>query len=195
MSQAVRLGVVGAGSISIRGILPHCTMNDVANSVRVTAVCDPVFERAQAAAQRFAVPYVYATMEELLASGQVDAVSIASPIGIHYEQGKLAIEHGVHIHFNKSMTTTVDEADDLIARAANKGVKLVSSPGEMLRSRHQRIRDLVQNGDLGRLTWAVTGAAFGQYHEKENVRHGNDPLTNINPAWYFRRPVVGRSMI
>ena len=191
MSQAVRLGVVGAGSISIRGILPHCTMDDIADSVRVTAVCDPVFERAQAAAQRFGVPHAFATIEELLASGQVDAVSIASPIGIHYEQGKLAIEHGVHIHFNKSMTTTVDEADDLIARAASKGVKLVSSPGEMLRARHQRIRELVQNGDLGRLTWAVTGAAFGQYHEKENVRHGNDPLTNINPAWYFRRPGGG----
>lgn len=191
MSQSVRLGVVGAGSISIRGILPHCTMEDVADRVRITAICDPVFERAQAAAHKFGADHAYATMEELVSSGTVDAVTIASPIGVHYEQGKLAIEHGLHIHFNKSMTTTVDEADDLIERAAAKGVKLVSSPGEMLRPRHQMIRQMVQNGDLGTLTWAVTGSAFGNYHQNESVRHGNDPLSNINPAWYFRRPGGG----
>ena len=103
MSEILRIGVVGTGSISVRGILPHLTMEDVQDRVRVTAVCDPVFERAQAAAERFGVPHAYPDMGELLASGQVDAVSIASPIGLHYEQGKLAIEHGVHIHFNKSM--------------------------------------------------------------------------------------------
>ncbi|MBI1297800.1 gfo/Idh/MocA family oxidoreductase [bacterium] len=192
MSHPVRLGIIGTGSISIRGLLPHLTMDDVQDRVTVTAVCDPVFERAEAAAARFGVPHAFTSAEELLASGSVDAVSIASPIGFHYEQGKQAIEAGMHIHFNKSMTTTVEEADDLIARAAAKGVKLVSSPGEMLRPRHQRIREMIHEGVLGTLTWAVTGSAFGRYHEDEaSVRHGDDPLTNINPAWYFRRPGGG----
>ena len=192
MSQPVRLGIIGTGSISIRGLLPHLTMEDVQDRVNVTAVCDPVIERAEAAAARFGVPHAFATAEELLSSGAVDAVSIASPIGFHYEQGKQAIEAGMHVHFNKSMTTTVDEADDLIALATAKGVKLVSSPGEMLRPRHQHIRDMINEGVLGTLTWAVTGSAFGRYHENESsVRHGDDPLTNINPAWYFRRPGGG----
>lgn len=191
MSEILRIGVVGTGSISVRGILPHLTMEDVQDRVRVTAVCDPVYERAQAAAERFGVPHAFREMGELLASGQVDAVSIASPIGLHYEQGKLAIEHGVHVHFNKTMTTTVDEADDLITRAAQQGVKLVSCPGQMLRPVFQRYRELIQEGALGRLTWATTGAAFGNYHENERVRGGSDPLSNINPAWYFRRPGGG----
>lgn len=191
MSDIVRIGVVGTGSISVRGILPHLSMEDVQDRVRITAVCDPVYERAKAAAARFGVPNAYQDYEELLASGTVDAVTIASPIGFHYEQGKLAIEQGLHVHFNKSMTTTVDEADDLIERAKAKGVKLVSCPGQMLRPLFQRIRELVQGGDLGQLTWAVTGSAFGTYHEKESVRHGDDPLSNINPAWYFRRPGGG----
>lgn len=191
MSQPVRLGIIGTGSISLRGLLPHLTMEDVQDRVNVTAVCDPILERAQAAAARFNVPHAFASAEELLASGAVDAVSIASPIGVHYEQGKQAIAQGIHLHFNKTMTTTVDEADDLIAAAAAKGVKIVSSPGEMIRPRHQRIRELIGEGVLGRLTWAVTGSAFGRYHEDESVRHGDDPLTNINPAWYFRRPGGG----
>jgi predicted dehydrogenase len=191
MSDIVRLGVVGAGSISVRGILPHLSMEDVQDRVCLTAVCDPAPGRAQAAAERFHIANAYESYAELLASGTCDAVTIASPIGLHYEQGKAAIDHGLHVHFNKSMTTTVDEADDLIERAKQKGVKLVSCPGQMLRPLFQRIRELVQEGALGTLTWAVTGSAFGKYHENEKVRHGDDPLSNINPAWYYRRPGGG----
>jgi predicted dehydrogenase len=51
---------------------------------------------------------------------------------------------------------------------------------------------LIREGALGTLTWAVTGSAFGRYHEEEDsVRAGDDVLTNINPAWYFRRPGGG----
>jgi predicted dehydrogenase len=192
MRDIVRVGIVGAGSIALRGLLPHLTLEDVQDRLRVTAVCDPVFERAQAAAAKFGVPAAYATFEEMLAAGEVDAVSIASPIGLHYQQGLLAVEHGVHVHFNKTMTTTVAEADELIARAQGAGVKLVASPGELLNPRLQRIKELIDEGALGTLTWAVTGSAFGRYHEQEStVRHGTDVLTNINPAWYFRRPGGG----
>ncbi len=191
MSDIVRLGVVGAGSISVRGILPHLSMEDVQDRVRLTAVVDPAPGRAKAAAERFNIPHAYESYEELLADGKVDAVTIASPIGLHYDQGKAAIEAGLHVHFNKTMTTTVDEADDLIERAKVKGVKLVSCPGQMLRPVFQRTRELIQEGALGQLTWAVTGAAFGTYHERERVRTGDDPLSNINPAWYYRRPGGG----
>ena len=190
-NDRVRIGVIGVGSISVRGILPHLTQDDVQDRLQVTAVCDPVPGRAQAASEKFNVPHAYETYEALLADGHVDAVSIASPIGLHYEQGKLAIEHGLHAHFNKTMTTTVDEADDLIESAARKGVKLVASPGQMLRPIHQEIRRLVNAGAIGTLTWAATGSAFGRYHENESVRHGDDLLSNINPAWYFRKPGGG----
>jgi predicted dehydrogenase len=44
---------------------------------------------------------------------------------------------------------------------------------------------------LGRLAWATTGAAFGSYHEGERVRQGADVLSNVNPAWYWRKPGGG----
>jgi len=191
MNNIVRVGIVGAGSVSVRGIIPHLSQEDVQDKVRITAVCDPFPGRAQAAAEKFNIPAAYESYEELLESGNVDAVTLASPIGMHYEQGKLAIEHGVHVHFNKTMTTTVDEADELIALAKERNIKLVASPGQMLNPLNQYIRRLIMDGGLGTLIWAATGASFGMYHEQESVRQDDNLLSNINPTWYFRRPGGG----
>ena len=147
-------------------------MPDVADRVRVTAVCDPMPGRAAAAAERYEVPSSYETLEELLADPAVDAITMCSPIGVHYEQGLAAIRAGKHIHFNKTMTVTSAEACSLIEEAKARNVKLVASPGQMVRAVNQHIRRMVMNGDIGQLAWSVTGAAFGDYHDEEGGSEG-----------------------
>lgn len=191
MANPLGIGVVGAGSIGIRGALQHLCLPDVRDKVRLAAVCDPAPGRAAAAAERFGVARAYERYEDLLADSHVDAVTLGSPIGLHYAQGLQAIHAGKHVHFNKTITTTTDEATHLIDEAAARGVRLVASPGQMLRAVNQEIRRLIRDGALGKLAWAATGAAFGAYHEKEAVRQGSDPLTSINPAWYWRKPGGG----
>jgi predicted dehydrogenase len=190
-SGRVGMGVVGAGSIGIRGALEHLTLPDVQDRVYVSAVCDPVPGRAEAAGEKYKVPGAYQTLEELLADDSVDAVTLCSPINLHYDQALKAIEAGKHIHFNKTMTVTSEEALNLIELAEKKGVKLVASPGQMIRPVNKKIRKMILEGELGTFAWAVTGASFGAYHENESVRSGNDVLTNINPAWYWRKPGGG----
>ncbi|HWD84032.1 MAG TPA: Gfo/Idh/MocA family oxidoreductase [Kribbella sp.] len=191
MADSVRMGVVGAGSISVRGILPHLSQPDLAGRVELAAVCDPVAGRADAAAERFGVGRAFVEYEDLLARGDVDAVTIASPIGLHYEQGKLALQAGKHVHFNKTMTLTVAEATELIELAQSNDLRIVASPGEMLRPHHVRTRELIAEGAIGTLSWVSCGAAFGTYHQDESVRGGNDVLSNIDPSWYFRKPGGG----
>jgi predicted dehydrogenase len=191
MNRQIGIGVVGAGSIGIRGALEHLYLSDVADKVTLAAVCDPVPGRAQAAAEKYGVAKAYVDYEELLANPAVDAVTLGSPIGLHYEQGLSAIRAGKHIHFNKTMTTTLREAKHLIEEAAARNVKLVASPGQMTRPYNRAIRDLISSGELGRLCWAKVGAAFGTYHENEAGRHGQDVLSDVNPAWYWRKPGGG----
>src|SRR5438309_1162449 len=121
MANVVRIGVVGAGSIAVRGILPHLAQDDIQDRVHLAAVCDPVPGRAEAAAARFGVERAFTEYTDLLEHGNVDAVAIASPIGLHYQQGRQALMAGKHVHFNKTMTTTTSEATELIelARAKN----------------------------------------------------------------------------
>jgi len=192
MKKPVGMGVVGAGAIGIRAALMHLSLPDVQDRVRLVAVCDPVPGRAEAAATQYGVAAWYETYEELLADPNVDAVTLCSPIGLHYQQGLQAIEAGKHIHFNKTMTTRVDEADDLIAKAAARGVHLVASPGMMLHPHNRRIRKLILEGSLGKLAWVMAGTAgVGDYHMNEEFRTGEDVLTDVDPSWYFKKPGGG----
>ena len=192
MTGPLRIGVVGVGAIALRGILPHLTQQDVRDRVTVQALCDPVQERAHATAARFGVPAVYASIEELLADDHVDAVTVASPIGFHFEHCRLALEAGKHVHVNKTLCTTVAEADALIDLARERGLALVPSPGEVLRPQLQRARQLIEDGTIGRVSWAICGGSFGRYHEDgEPERVASPGGVTIDPSWYFRKPGGG----
>ena len=191
MSDPLRIGVVGVGALTLRGLLPHLSQNDVKERVRVEALCDPVVQRADAAAAQYGVPRVFPDVEQMLAEPSIDAVTVASPIGLHYVHCRAALEAGKHVHVNKTMTTTVREADDLIALAQARNARLVASPGEVLRPQIARTRELIEAGAIGRLSWALCGSAFGEYHEDEPERRDRSGGTPIDPAWYFRSPGGG----
>jgi predicted dehydrogenase len=183
----LRIGVIGVGAVTLRGLLPHLTQEDVRDRVRVVALCDPVLERAEAAAAQYGVPHAFAGVDELLAEAEIDAVSVASPIGLHYEHCRAALEAGKHVHANKTMTTTVAEADELIALAEERDLRIVASPGEILRPQVTRTREQIESGAIGELSWVLCGNAFGRYHEDEPERRA----AAIDPSWYFRRPGGG----
>ena len=189
--SVIRVGVVGAGSVAQRGILPHLSQPDLADRLTLTAICDPAPGRAHAAAEKFHIPQQFTDYTDFLAHADVDLISLATPIGMHYTQGKAAILAGKHVHFNKTMTTTSAQATELIDLAIARGVKIVASPGEMNRPHNQAIKQLIADGAIGELCWAVCGASFGRYHETEIYRQGNDPLSNVDPSWYYRKPGGG----
>ena len=190
MKHTIGLAVVGAGSIGIRGVLDHYAVGDVQHMARIVAVCDNVPGRAKAAADRYGVPCYYERYEDVLADPTVDAVTLCTPIGLHYEQAMKAIAVGKHVHLNKTMATTKAEADDMISAAKKARIKLVASPNAGHYRSTKRIREIIQSGEIGRVYWAETGTAGGG-HEFESFRSGDDILSNVNPAWYYKRPGGG----
>ena len=187
--SVVRIGLAGCGSVAQRGLLPHLACEDIRQWCELTAVMDPVPGRAEATKEKFGAKLAFEDYDEML-KADIDAVVIASPIGLHYEQAMKAIEAGKHVHLNKTMTTTKAEADRLIAAAEAKGVVVVASPGNGLHPSNMRVREIVHSGELGRIYWAEIGTAGGG-HEFEPFRKGDDVLANVNPAWYYKKPGGG----
>ncbi|WP_250478121.1 MULTISPECIES: Gfo/Idh/MocA family protein [unclassified Caballeronia] len=191
MRAPLKIGVVGVGTVSLRGVIPHLIQSDIAHRVQLTALCDPVESRVRGAAEKFGVAQAFTSYEHFLDEADIDAVTLATPIGIHFEQGKAALLAGKHVHFNKTMTVSTAEADELIALAKERDLKIVASPGEMLRPHNQAIKRMVEDGTLGTLAWAICGAAFENYHEDEPERDNAPGTTPIDPGWYFKKPGGG----
>jgi len=124
----IKIGLAGCGSVSQRGLLPNLVQEDIRQWCELKAVMDPIPGRARATAEKFGVSLFFEDYDEMLSS-DIDAVVVASPIGMHYEQVMKAIEAGKHLHLNKTMTTTKVEADAVIESARKAGVKVVASPG------------------------------------------------------------------
>jgi predicted dehydrogenase len=187
----VRIGVIGVGALALRGIIPHLTQDDIRDRVQIVALCDPVLERARSTAERYGIERAYTDLDELLGDDDVDAVTIASPIGLHADHVRRALIASKHVHVNKIMCTTVDEADELIGLADVSDLSLIASPGEILRPQLQRARELIEEGAIGELAWAICGGSFDIYHEQDEPERLDAPGGQINPAWYFRKPGGG----
>lgn len=83
-------------------------------NTQLVAVCDNHQSQANSIANQLQVDAVY-DYRELI--GKVDAVSIVTPTKSHFEIAKFFLENHVHVLLEKPITSTVAEADELIALA------------------------------------------------------------------------------
>ena len=185
MSNILHAGLVGCGSLAQRGPLPHLTLPDAQKKVRLQAVVDTVAERAAATAARFNVPAWYTSIEAMLAQSDLDLVLILTPIPYHFDGAMQAIAAGKHLYVQKAMTTTLAEANMLLAARDRQGIKLAAAPGFELFPSTPHMRQLVDEGELGRVSVGFS-YTWGFGHEFEAIRAGQDALAAIDPSWYYR---------
>jgi predicted dehydrogenase len=185
MGDTLRAGLVGCGSLSQRGILPHLSLPDARERVHLVAVVDAVEERARQTAERFDVPAHFTDIETMLARADVDLVLVATPISLHFTHAMAAIQAGKHVYIQKAMATTLAEANALIEARDRAGIMLAAAPGYELFPTTGQMRELVSDGVLGPIYVAYT-YTMGFGHEHERIRSGQGPLAEIDPGWYYR---------
>lgn len=88
-----------------------------AEGERLAAVGSRRAESAKAFAAQYNIPHWYASYEELAADPAVDAIYIATPNALHYENCKLCLEHGKHVLCEKPFTINAEQAKELYALA------------------------------------------------------------------------------
>lgn len=185
MNRPLKAGLVGCGSLSQRGILPHLAQPDAKEKIELVAVTDAVADRARASAEQWGIPRHFDDLHAMLDGADLDLVLVVSPIMLHYAHAKAAIEAGKHVYVQKAMTVTTDEADELLAARDRMGVKLAAAPGYELFPMTARLREAAQH-DLGAVYLAYT-YTMGFGHEHEGIRQGEGTLRAIDPGWYYRK--------
>ena len=141
----LRLGIVGMGSAA-RALLPAVEKHP---DVRLTAICDPLAEVRDPAAQRYGARSV-ADIATLLALADVDAVYVATPTDLHAQHVIAAANAGKHILCEKPMATTLDEAQAMIDAADRAGVAFNVGHSHSYDEPYRAMRELIASGELGR---------------------------------------------
>ena len=145
-TNPVRFGIVGCGSASI----PVCEAMAASPLMELTAVYDVNVNLANDISQRFRVRKTE-TLDELLHDPMVDAVYIAVP---HYLLAPLtqqALEAGKNALTEKPLAISLEEADGLIALAAQRELGLGVFYEMRYAPAHARARELVQTGAIGKI--------------------------------------------
>ena len=84
-----------------------------AEGERIVAVGSRHMESAQAFAQQYGIPRCYDSYEALAADPEVEAIYIATPNTLHYENCKLCLEQGKHVLCEKPFTISPEQAREL----------------------------------------------------------------------------------
>ncbi len=114
----VKVGVIGVGALGRH----HARLYKECKQAKLIGVYDVNLEQGNKIAEEFTTKY-FASIDEL--ANEVDALSVATPTDLHYKVVKDLLLKGKHVLVEKPITTTVEEANELVRIAKEKNVALM----------------------------------------------------------------------
>ena len=153
--EKVRIGIVGMGNMGkyhadylIKGKVAHAELS---------AVCSTSPEKLSAYKDAVAI---FGNGEEMIRSGSIDAVLVATPHYQHTSLGICAIENGIHLMVEKPISAHKADAERLI-EVSTQHPDIVFGGMFQLRTepRYMKLKKLITDGDLGdivRINWIIT---------------------------------------
>ena len=167
------IGIIGCGKIAQVRHIPEYADHPQA---RLAGFYDLNQERARELAEKWGGK-AYSSWEEMLADPGIDAVSICVANNAHAQLSIAAMQAGKHVLCEKPMATTLADCEAMVAAARESGKFLMIGQNQRLTKAHQKARELVESGTLGKiLTFRTT---FG---------HGGPETWSVDPGkntWFF----------
>jgi predicted dehydrogenase len=148
----LRLAMVGLGWAGTRQVQ---AIGELGRKLRVECLVDPDAAHLRHAAAELKVDRTYPTLDDALADGAVDAVSICAPHAQHGPLALQAIAAGKHVLCEKPLALTVEDATRMIEAAEAHGVTLFVAENFVYQPMTRFLRHVVQSGEyVGELTAA-----------------------------------------
>lgn len=143
--RPIRWGVVATGGIA------QTVTSDLARleDAQLAAVSSRAGERAQAFADRYGFARAHAGIRDLLADEEVDVVYVATPHAQHHQVASRLLAAGKAVLCEKAFTMTRAEAQDLRARARDRGVFCMEAMWTRFNPLVVRMRELIAAGAIG----------------------------------------------
>lgn len=151
--KEVRLGIVGLGNMGsvharniIAGEVPRCNL---------TAVCDSNSEKLE----EFTDQEKFSTMTDMIRSGSINAVIIATPHYDHTILGIEALKAGLHVLVEKPISVHKADCERLIKAHTKRSQVFAAMFNQRTDPYYIKIKNMIESGELGkirRINWIIT---------------------------------------
>lgn len=101
--------------------------------------------------EKYPEAMIYRSVEEMLQNADIELVIINTPVQTHYEYAKKALEAGKNIIVEKPFTVNVDEAEELVELAKEKGLFLSVYQNRRFDRDFLQVKEILESGKLGNI--------------------------------------------
>jgi len=167
----VRIGIIGVGAVSDQHHVPGIRLDP---RTELTAICDADTALLERRRSEWNVERAFASDQELIERGDVDAVIVATPNFLHREQCLRAIEAGKHVMCEKPLGLNADEVAAMYQAAKTAGVVHMTAFTYRFAPSMKYLSHLLRTGALGEprhfrsqrfLDWPETSWGWRQYRK------------------------------
>ena len=190
-NSEVRVGLLGAGG---RGSRVSSYLVQIPGA-RLVALCDLFDEQIEKAKQRIPVenPKIYKDYNEMLASDDIDAVIIATPVFLHAEHLEAAIKAGKHVYVEKPAGVDVAACKRVMkaADSARPGLNVTFGFQQRYGWTYKQARKVIDAGGLGKIRQAEAHFLKGPVTGNEPPRKRPETFLDKVREWKWWRDLYG----
>ena len=168
--KTAKIGVIGCGTISD---LYLSDLRDLFHNVEAVACADLFEEKAEATAKKYGLRKL--TVDELIADEEVEIILNLTVPQAHTALNLAALEAGKHVYCEKPLAPTLQEARQVIAKAAEKGLRLGGAPDMFFSAPIQTCRKMLDEGTIGEVVHVIS-----------NVCHPGHEIWHPAPQYYYK---------
>ncbi len=155
MKTSIRFGLAGTG-VGAEFVAKAYEMIEKDGRAQLVTVFGVPSQLASDFASRYGIPSWYDDYDRMIETQDIDAIVISTPHFLHYQMAIKAMQRGIHVLVDKPISIALREADEMIAFAQKRGLKLGVNFQNRFDDSAIRVKRAAENGRMGKL---LLGAA------------------------------------
>ena len=174
----VSIGMVGTSWWADAMHLPAVASHP---NAKTTAICGRNHENARKLAVTWDIPHVYTNYNDMIESGNINAIIISTPNDTHYPITMKALEHGLHVLCEKPIALNYADAQRMANKAREKGVKHLVPFTYSFMPTARYLKELMDGDYIGKpyhlnMRYYTGYARDGQYMWRFNVEQAGSGI-------------------
>lgn len=153
----MKWGILATGTIAAKFA---DTVNQMEGEQILAACASRTMEKAESFRAKYNILRAYDSYEAMVQDPEVEAVYIATPNNLHFENCVMCLEAGKHVLCEKPFTTTREEGEKLFALAESKGLFIMEAFWTRFLPVMRKLQELIRDGVIGDVVWARSDYGF-----------------------------------